>query len=230
MQRATMPLELEKYIPLAESIYANFGKNTEIVIHDLSHPENSVVYVLGDVTKRSIGAPATNLILEVLQNDKERKPEEEPVQHVCCYKTVTKDGKILRSSSTFIRNDQEEIIGCFCINYDITSWLQVKKMVDHLVAFSSEFSSGSAAQENPAHPNVETFSSGIDGVLQTLLNRTIYEMGGDVIRMLPEEKRQVVAQLSQRGFFNLKGAVSIVAKRLDVSEQTVYRYLRECQD
>ena len=45
--------------------------------------------------------------------------------------------------------------------------------------------------------------------------------------MLPEEKRQVVAQLSQRGFFNLKGAVSIVAKRLDVSEQTVYRYLKE---
>ena len=63
-------------------------------------------------------------------------PKEEPVQHVCCYKTVTKDGKILRSSSTFIRNDQEEIIGCFCINYDITEFLQCNRMLEEFTAFS----------------------------------------------------------------------------------------------
>ena len=48
-------------------------------------------------------------------------------------------------------------------------------------------------------------------------------------RMLPEEKRQVVANLNQKGAFFLKGAVGLVARRLGVSEQTIYRYLRECE-
>lgn len=50
MQVTNMHPELKKYIPLAESIYANFGKNTEVVIHDLRHPESSLVYVIGNVT------------------------------------------------------------------------------------------------------------------------------------------------------------------------------------
>ena len=45
------------------------GKNTEVVIHDLRHPESSLVYVIGNVTKREIGAPATNLILETFSHD-----------------------------------------------------------------------------------------------------------------------------------------------------------------
>ena len=36
--------------------------------------------------------------------------------------------------------------------------------------------------------------------------------------------------MQARGIFALKGAVSLVAKKLDVSEQTVYRYLRESQN
>lgn len=218
---------LKPYIPMVKFIAEVFGDHCEVILHDLTNLESSIIAISNNhVTGRQIGGHITDFGLSVISD-----PAFKDRDFIVNYEGHTDNGKkTFRSSTFFIRDDQGTPVGLFCINYDITSWLQVKKMVDHLVAFSSEFSSGSAAQENPAHPNVETFSSGIDGVLQTLLNRTIYEMGGDVIRMLPEEKRQVVAQLSQRGFFNLKGAVSIVAKRLDVSEQTVYRYLRECQD
>ena len=45
--------------------------------------------------------------------------------------------------------------------------------------------------------------------------------------MTIEEKKQVVATLQGKGAFLLKGAVGEVAQALDVSEQTVYRYLKE---
>ena len=218
MQRATMPLELEKYIPLAESIYANFGKNTEIVIHDLSHPENSVVYVLGDVTKRSIGAPATNLILEVLQNDKERKPEEEPVQHVCCYKTVTKDGKILRSSSTFIRNDQEEIIGCFCINYDITEFLQCNRMLEEFTAFPDS---------GETHGKKEFFANHVKENLEDIVTSVVQRSTVPVNVMTKEDKLELMRIFEEKGVFLVKGAVGYIAEVLNVSRYTVYNYLDE---
>lgn len=218
MQRATMPLELEKYIPLAESIYANFGKNTEIVIHDLSHPENSVVYVLGDVTKRSIGAPATNLILEVLQNDKERKPEEEPVQHVCCYKTVTKDGKILRSSSTFIRNNQEEIIGCFCINYDITEFLQCNRMLEEFTAFPD---SGETRGKK------EFFANHVKENLEDIVTSVVQRSTVPVNVMTKEDKLELMRIFEEKGVFLVKGAVEYIAEVLNVSRYTVYNYLDE---
>ena len=40
------------------------------------------------------------------------------------------------------------------------------------------------------------------------------------------EKKEVVDALNDRGVFLLKGVVSEVASRLDVSEQTIYRYLK----
>jgi predicted transcriptional regulator YheO len=44
--------------------------------------------------------------------------------------------------------------------------------------------------------------------------------------MTPEEKKELVDALNDRGVFLLKGVVSEVADRLEVSEQTIYRYLK----
>ena len=45
-------------------------------------------------------------------------------------------------------------------------------------------------------------------------------------RLTAREKREVVEELNARGVFLLKGVVTEVARRLSVSEQTVYRYLK----
>jgi len=49
------------------------------------------------------------------------------------------------------------------------------------------------------------------------------------LRMTMEEKKQVVKNLESKGVFMLKGVVNEVAKSLKVSEQTVYRYLKELE-
>ena len=46
---------------LAEGIVAVVGTHCEVVVHDLSDPEHSVVVVAGDVTHRKPGAPVPDL-------------------------------------------------------------------------------------------------------------------------------------------------------------------------
>lgn len=218
MQEFNMHPELEKLIPLAESIYANFGKNTEVVIHDLRHPENSVVYVLGNVTKRTIGAPATNLILETLRNDHERADNVPPIHNICCYKTVTKDGKILRSSSTFFRDDAGEIIGCLCINYDITDFLHCNRLIEEFTAFpDTELKTeGKEFFANHVKENLE------DIVLSVVQRSTV-----PVDIMAKEDKLEMMRIFEEKGVFLVKGAIEYVAEVLNVSRYTIYNYLDE---
>ena len=46
------------------------------------------------------------------------QPEEEPEDHLC-YLTKTPDGKILKSSSIYIRNSKGRVSAILSINYDI---------------------------------------------------------------------------------------------------------------
>lgn len=218
MQGISMHSELEKFIPLAESIYANFGKNTEVVIHDLRHPETSVVYVIGNVTKRSIGAPATNLILETLRNDQERAEGVPPVRNICCYKTVTKDGKILRSSSTFVRDETGEIIGCVCINYDITDFLHCNRLIEEFTAFPD-----AEIKQN----RKEFFANHVKENLEDIVFSVVQRSTVPVDLMSKEDKLEMMRIFEEKGVFLVKGAIEYIAEVLNVSRFTIYNYLDE---
>ena len=66
-------------------------------------------------------------------------------------------------------------------------------------------------------------------LMNTAIERIMADYDVPSQRLTIDEKKGIVDQLYARGIFALKGAVSTVAKRLDVSDQTVYRYLREVQ-
>ncbi len=83
-----MHLVLKAYIPIANMIVKTFGKNCEVVLHDLTQPKNSVVYAAnGDVTGRKVGQSFDHLIKMVLLN-KDFKDD-----YVVNYFFETEDGK-----------------------------------------------------------------------------------------------------------------------------------------
>ncbi len=45
-------------------------------------------------------------------------------------------------------------------------------------------------------------------------------------RLKAKEKASVIKVLHDKGVFNMKGAISLVAKELSASEPTIYRYLK----
>ena len=63
-------------------------------------------------------------------------------------------------------------------------------------------------------------------MVYSVLERVLSACKAAPSRLTAREKREVVEELNARGVFLLKGVVTEVARRLSVSEQTVYRYLK----
>ncbi len=94
------------------------GDRYEVILHDLSHVESSIVGIEGSITHRKIGGPATNYLIQLL-----REYGDEAKDSIN-YKNVMPDGRVLRSSTIFIRDNDGKIIGSLCINQDLTDlWL-----------------------------------------------------------------------------------------------------------
>lgn len=109
------------------------------MVHDLSrHPDHSIVEIVnGHVTGRKVGDGASHVVIEQLQTN-----DPEPKDHLC-YLTKTPDGKILKSSTVYIRNSKGKVSAIFSINYDISKLLMVESAVHDLI------STGEPQQEEP---------------------------------------------------------------------------------
>lgn len=204
--------ELAALIPFVKGVVATVGKNCEVVIHDLETPESSLVYVAGNVTNRSIGAPITNLVLETLRTTGDKSED------LIGYQTVTRDGKVLKSSTMFIRDMSGKITGCVCINIDLTEFLLCQKIISQFTEFPGDKSS---------NVKNEFFARDVNEVIENLIKHVVDHSKLPVALMQKEDKIQIVHELDKKGVFLVKGSVEQVASMLGVSRYTVYNYLEE---
>jgi len=194
---------------LVPSLAKVLGDDTEVVLHELSHPQNSVIAIAGNVTGRKVGAPLTDLVLRLMRRDKLKKD-------LINYHSRTSDGKELRSSTILIRDEKGEVIGCLCINFDITKWMVARHAID------------SFCQTEPLDGETrETFTHDVESMLRSNIEETIEQQRIPVTLMKKEDKLRVVRQLDEQGIFLVRRAVAKVAKALDVSRYTIYNYLDE---
>ena len=57
---------LKAIIPLAKGIAKTLGPNCEVILHDLSHPETSIIKIFNNtVTERKVGDGIRDLIWKV---------------------------------------------------------------------------------------------------------------------------------------------------------------------
>lgn len=208
---------IEKYIPIAEFMSAILGNNCEILIHDVTNPNNSVIFIKnGHLSGRKIGGPLTNLVLSIIHNESYKNKD-----FVANYKAEG-NFKTFRSASYFIKNAENKIVGVICINIDIEDYNNVKKVMDSLCFIGNDSVKGIEDMKTQ-----EQFYDNVDDLLHTMIYDVIRDINIDPQRMSADEKIYVVKQLYDKGTFNLKGAVLEVAKALQVSEPTIYRYINK---
>jgi predicted transcriptional regulator YheO len=201
---------------MVDFIAAIMGDNCEVVLHDITTPENSIIAIKnGHLSGRKIGGPLTDLVLKVIQNKSYKSQN-----YVLNYKASAKL-RPFRSSSFFIKNDKEEIIGVLCVNIDIEPYEKVKELMDKLTLI------GSSLEKNVSE---EQLYENVDELLNNMIQEAISIIGVLPERMSAEEKIEVVKNLNNKGAFQLKGAVSNVARAIEVSEPTVYRYLNKLKE
>ena len=202
-----MNAELNKYIPIAHMIAKTFGRQCEVVIHDLSIPQNSVVYTLNNhVTGRQIGQSFEHLVKEVLLS------KNFDGDCTANYMTVIKDGREIKSSTTLLRDSGGKPIGALCINVDVKPLKDAMSFLGDLL---------NVEQAKP-EVEVEPFSNVME-IVDDLIDKIIDQDNVDNLKR--KDKLDLIQFMDDKGVFLIKGAIDKVAERLNISKVTVYSYL-----
>lgn len=220
-----MPSAVHDYIPLVEFLGNVLGSHCEVVLHDVGTIEKSIVAIKnGQISNRKVGGSLTDLALKIL---KEKSYLEK--DYLINYSGKTKDGKILRSSTYFIKDEQGNVTGMLCINMDISAMIEARNLLDQLIQGEHPEADGTAAPIGKAGRDlmtpIEDMNTSIEDLTISLIEKTLSQIDIPPDRMSADEKMKVIQQLSEIGVFLIKGSVSEVAKALKTSEATVYRYL-----
>jgi len=219
MEKRNINPILANYIPIVKAIAETFGPDCEVLLHDVSNLENSIIAIEnGHVTGRKIGSPITDLGLYFLKSDLFKNTD-----FIANYQTESKEGKKLKSTSVFIRDKQKKVIGFLCINYALERLSEVRKMIDDFIVATK----GVDKEVSNNERKEEIFTDNIDDLLDRLFIKVKEKIGKPIEKMQKDDKLEVVRYLQKKGVFLVKGNIDKIANKLNVSRYTVYNYLSE---
>ena len=204
--------EIELCKERARGIAGQFGYNCEVVVHDLrdEDPERNVVAIeSGHVTGRRLGDGPSHVVWEALKADPKN------LQDRLAYLTRTEDGKILKSTTIFIRDEADQVVGIFAINYDIT---MMKVMEETIHAFTS-------TEEATQEP--QTITHNVNDLLDELIKQSAQLVGKPVALMTKDDKVKAIRFLNESGAFLITKAGQRVCNFFGISKYTLYSYIDE---
>ncbi len=195
---------------IAHGIAQQFGQNCEVVIHDLSLDdlENTVVYIEnGHVTHRNVGDGPSHVVLDASRKDASKLEDRHG------YLTRTKDGRILKSSTMYIRGDDSRIRYILSINYDITGLLALDNAVKTLISTESK-------EKDP-----ERITQNVNDLLEDLIEQSVALIGKPAAIMTKEEKVTAIQFLNDAGAFLITKSGDKISNYFGISKYTLYSYI-----
>lgn len=200
---------------LAHGLAIQFGSSCEIAIHDLKTKdlEKSIVYIEnGHVSNRQTGDGPSGIVLETLQSDPST------IHDKLSYLTKTEDGRILKSSTFYIRDDDGSISYIFSLNYDITAFTAASTAIPSLIATKDKLPDLTGDSPRQITHNVNE-------LLDLLIEQAVAKVGKPVAMMNKDDKVAVVQYLDHAGAFLITKSGDKVSSYLGISKFTLYSYM-----
>ncbi len=201
---------------LAHGLAIQFGSSCEIAIHDLKTKdlEKSIVYIEnGHVSNRQTGDGPSGIVLETLQSDPST------IHDKLSYLTKTEDGRILKSSTFYIRDDDGSISYIFSLNYDITAFTAASTAIQSLIATKDNLPDLTGDSPRQITHNVNE-------LLDLLIEQAVAKVGKPVAMMNKDDKVAVVQYLDHAGAFLITKSGDKVSSYLGgISKFTLYSYM-----
>lgn len=200
---------------LAHGLAIQFGSSCEIAIHDLKTKdlERSIVYIEnGHVSNRQTGDGPSGIVLETLQSDPST------IHDKLSYLTKTEDGRILKSSTFYIRDDDGSISYIFSLNYDITAFTAASTAIQSLIATKDKLPDLTGDSPRQITHNVNE-------LLDLLIEQAVAKVGKPVAMMNKDDKVAVVQYLDHAGAFLITKSGDKVSSYLGISKFTLYSYM-----
>ena len=193
---------------LAEGIVAVVGPHCEVVVHDFSDPEHSVVLIAGNVTGRRVGAPVPDL--SFISGELNR---DTPDQMNYCARIGSHH---LQSSTIWIRDTDGTPIGAVCINVDYSDLTHARDLLDKLATSTRNVSDLVIT---------DTFAKDVGDLIELSVSEFLRQEDVQSVEAMGyEDKLRLIQSLEERGLFRIRGAVNRVADVLDVSRASIYNY------
>ena len=187
------------------------GPQTEIVLHDKA---GTIIWIAqGHITGREVGQQELLPAMELVA--KQRAAE--GFDYTTGYKSFSRKGTPLRSSSLFFRDGEGRLDYVLCVNQDISAYVNLQQMLDAFIG------------DRPAVAQVQPEQDTLDDVVMKMIL-------GEIARMKPsdidskEAKLRLIRRLNEKGIFGARGAVGTVCELLHIAQPTLYKYLQESKE
>nr|WP_288914873.1 helix-turn-helix transcriptional regulator [uncultured Lachnoanaerobaculum sp.] len=211
-------LTLESLIMIAHGIARHFGNDCEVCIHDLqaNDLEHTICYIInGHVSGRKIGDGASKIVLETLEALKKG----DNVSDHLGYRTHTSDGRILKSSTIFLKDESGKYRFILGINHDMTDFINAQSALSNIVE------------------NIETSSEDIYGqiplsvndLLDNLIEQSVKLVGKTPALMTKDEKVKAIKFLQDAGAFLITKSGDKISQFFGISKFTLYSYIDQAK-
>ena len=196
---------------IAAGIAAQFGSNCEVIVHELGKaPEHSIVHIEnGHVSGRRIGDGGSYTVVE-MSKETDAQPEDR-----FGYLSRSADGKILRSSTIYIRDERGKVVALLSINYDISTLMMAGNTI-------KELTTPAPRAADPAEPEKVV---NITDLLEELIAQSVSLVGKPVALMNKEDKVRAIQFLNRNGAFLVTKSGDKIAKYFGISKYTLYSYI-----
>ena len=209
-------MDLEFLQRLAVAITTQFGESSEVVVHDISGDDTEhtiAVIENGHVSHRQAGGGASRVVLEAIQRKNDPTLTDE-----LGYLTKTRDGRVLKSSTVYLRDGDGKIEGVLSINYDITELLMAERAIASVLHHNEE----------PTIP--ERIPQNVNDLLDDLIEQSVALVGKPVAMMNKDDKIKAIQYLYQSGAFLVTKSGDKVSKYFGISKYTLYSYIDAKKD
>ena len=190
----------------ARGIAEMFGSSCETLVQDMSDPSHPILAIYnGQVSGREVGSTAdilgsTRLIDEAAMT----------TDFVNLYATTPTGAQIKSSTFHLIGEDYNLALG---IDFDYSSLVFANRILVDLMSADADLQSA--------------LWQGGDSSLQQIFDECLAAVGKPVAALTKNDRIRIVALLEQKNAFSYRKSVPFVARRLQVSRYTVYKYLGE---
>lgn len=202
---------LETLVSVAHGIARQFGNNCEVCIHELKEEdlEHTILFIInGGVTGRKAGEGASNVVLKTI----EKLKKGEPIVDHLSYLTKASNGKILKSSTVFIKDMEGKYRYILSINFDISSFIPFKNDLDLLIQTEDK-------------SKLEEIPNSAQELMEKLILKSEKLIGKPASIMSKDEKIKAIKFLNDSGVFLITKSGDKVSNHFGISKFTLYNYI-----
>ena len=190
----------------AKGIAEMFGSSCETLVHDMGDPRHPILSIYnGHVSGRTVGST-----MDILGTARELDDAALITDFVNLYATTPSGQQIKSSTFHLIGENYNLALG---INFDYTALVYANRTLVDLMSAKADLRSA--------------MWQGGDAQLSELLDECLSAVGKPVGALNKRDRMKIIALLDQKNAFSYRKSVPFVARRLQVSRYTVYKYLGE---